>query len=223
MNFGELIAAVIHVGFEPITSAGFSDAIKEFINEGYMDIASRDLSCFEDTEPLAITTGKTVYDTPVYCRKIYNVFTIENGPLDFQDKKHFDYVKYANTYYKRSHTTSGPPKVAYQWAKKLIIEPPPDKNYTGYFSFYQIPERLVDDDDEHILTLAPGENLLILFAQSRIKSKERDYNGARELKAEYEAKLNNWVIDDFNEKVKDKLNMAQLEREYYSRMGRRVR
>jgi len=222
MNFGELIAAVIAGGFEPITSKGFSDAIKEFINEGYMDIASRDLSCFEETEELAILTGITEYDISVNCRKIYNVFTEENGPLDFQDKKHFDYVKYADTYYKRSHTTSGPPKCAYIWAKKITIEPSPDKDYTGYFSFYQIPERLVDDDDPHLLP-ADKENLLILFAQAKVKSKERDYNGARELKAEYEAKLNNWVVDDFNEKVKDKLNMAQLEREYYSRMGRRVR
>jgi len=222
MNFGELIAAVIPGGFEPVTSKGFSDAIKEFLNEGYMDIASRELSCFEETEELAIKAGIIEYDIAEYCRKPYNAYTEENGPFDFQDKKHFDYVKYANTYYKRSHTTSGPPKCAYIWAKKLTIEPPPDKDYTGYFSFYQIPERLVDDDDEHLLP-ADKENLLILFAQSRIKSKEKDYNGARELKAEYEAKLNNWVIDDFNEKVKDKLNMAQLEREYYSKMGRRVR
>ncbi len=222
MNFGELVTAVVQAGFEPVDSKGLSDSIKEFLNEAYMDIAGRELSCFETTEEIPIEKDVIEYALPATCRMPYNAYTEEAGPFDFQIKKRFDYVKYADTHYRRTHTASGPPKCAYIWAKNLIIEPVPDKNYTAYLSYYQIPERLVEDEDPHILPL-DKENLLILFAQAKVKSRERDYVGSREMKAEYEGKLNKWVVDDFAEKVKDKVDIAQLEREYYSRMGRRVR
>lgn len=217
MNFGELVTAVIQGDFEPSNAAGLVTAVKEWLNEAYLEIADRDLICFEKEEVLTLEAGITEYDLFDDYRKMYNAFTEENGPIDIQDKRRFDYVRH----HMNLKTVTGPPKDGIVVGKKLQIHPIPDLEYALYCTYYHIPERMVADTDTHLI---PGtkENLLIIFAQSKFKLREKDASGSKELKNEFEGKLMRWEIDDFHERSKDQVDILQLQREHYTRFGRRV-
>ena len=217
MNFGELVTAVIVGDFEPENAAGLEDSIKEWLNEGYLEIASRDLSPFEQEDIITLETGVTDYDLFDDYRKMYNMRTEENGPITFQDKRRFDYVRH----HMGLAADTGPPKDAIIVGKIVRIQPIPDKEYEAICTYYHIPERMVADNATHLLT-GDKENLLIIFAQSKFLFREKDRAGSKELKNEFEAKLMRWEVEEFNNRVTDNIDIIQLEREYYSRFGRRV-
>lgn len=220
-NFGELVDAVVLKDFE--AESYIETEIKAWLNDGYMEIAARDLRCFRKKVSINITTASQKYAIatalPNY-RKMIELWT-SSGPIDYIPEER----AMANLYYGTDYSEWKEGAPATCWIEEeeyLYFYPKIDTSYTVYAYYYQVPDRMEDDGDTHLIP-PHKEELLINYAKILYDFREKDWDAVDRQVAMFEAKLEQWEIKE-QKITKTPSNIIELQKEYNYRLkGRKGR
>jgi hypothetical protein len=219
-NFGELVDAVIYKDFE--AKASIETEVKAWINDGYMRMASRDLRCFRKKSSFSITSASQKYAIssaiPNY-RLMIEMWTT-SGPIDFINEER----AMGNLYYGTdfSEWEAGVPLTAWIDSDYLFISPRIDTSYTVYAYYYHVPDRMVEDEDTHLVP-SNKEELLINYAKILYDFREKDWNAVDRQILMFENELETWEIKDAKVSKKGS-NILELQKQYNLTLkGRRAR
>jgi len=185
-------------------------AVLAWINEAYFKIARRDLKCFEDIKTFNITSAANIYTIETIipgCRKIISLSSI-SGEIAVRDaKKNLDSFNSSAV-----NPSSGYPSKAYDTGNKLYFDSTPDTTYSITAYYYLMPSAVtLGAPAEYLLIPSVYEDLVINYAKAIYDFKAHNYKAVDRAKAEFEAELRKWEVEEHNKRFNNYDQIIELQ------------
>ena len=213
MTFLELQNAVVLKDFE--AKADIATEIKQWINDAYLRIARYDLSAFLKIATITTVSGINNYlisSNIIDYRKMNSVVCANYGDVEWQSKQRADMILYDSD---ASEQVSGRPQVMWKRGNYLYVYPVPDAAYTLNCEYYHIPDRMVSDDDGHVIP-ETYEEFLVDYAKKIYDGREKDYDGVTLARQDLRNDIIAWLTLD-QEDSGDSSGKILLPKEYENR------